>query len=349
MDKEAFRGTIFHLFLKGMNATEIKAELDAVHGAHAPSYSKVTYWTREFQRGRTDVSDQPRAGRPRTATDDETVEKVREMVTNNSRVKVREIEDTLKISKERIGHILSEILGVSKICARWVPRLLTDELKSVRVRASQAGLELLRHNPKDFWHRFITVDETWVHHYTPETKEDSKQWTKRGQSAPVKAKTVPSAGKVMATVFWDAKGILLIDYLGKGKTINAEYYTALLTGLDAVLRTKRPYLNKKKVLFHQDNAPAHKAGITMAKLEELRYGLVEHPPYSPDLAPSDFFLFPQLKKNLSGQKFSSDAEVITAVNQYFESQESTFFFEGIKRLEHRWEKCIAVKGEYVEK
>ena len=65
----------------------------------------------------------------------------------------------------------------------------------------------------------MTVDETWIHHYTPEMKEQSKQWTSLGERAPKKAKTVPSAGKVMATVFRDSQGIIFADYLEKWRTI----------------------------------------------------------------------------------------------------------------------------------
>ena len=73
---------------------------------------------------------------------------------------------------------------------------------------------------------------------------------------------------------------------------------------------KRPHLAKKKVLFHHDNAPAHTSAVATAKLVELSYELLPHPPYSPDLAPCDFFLFPNLKKSLAGQKFESNEEVI---------------------------------------
>ena len=83
-------------------------------------------------------------------------------------------------------------------------------------------------NKAEFLHRFITMDETWVHHFTSETKEQSKQWIEKGESAPKKAKTVPSADKVMASVFWDTRGIIFIDYLQKGRTINGEYYANLL-------------------------------------------------------------------------------------------------------------------------
>jgi len=89
-------------------------------------------------------------------------------------------------------------------------------------------LTLFKRNPKEFLHRLVTVDETWIHWYTPETKEQSKQSTSPGEPAPKKANTVPSAGKVMATVFWDSQGVIYIDNLENGKTVTGLYYVELL-------------------------------------------------------------------------------------------------------------------------
>lgn len=83
----------------------------------------------------------------------------------------------------------------------------------------------------------------------------------------------------------------------------------------------------------------------MAKIHEL---LLPHAPYSPSLAYSDFLL-PDLKKWLSGQRFSNNEEVMSAVNGYFEEKDSSYYKKGIKLLEHHWEKCIELKGENVKK
>ena len=72
-------------------------------------------------------------------------------------------------------------------------------------------LDMFKLNPKEFLRRFVTADETWIHHYMPEIKEQSKQWTSPGEHAPKKAKRVPSARKIMATVFWDSKGSIFND------------------------------------------------------------------------------------------------------------------------------------------
>ena len=125
------------------------------------------------------------------------------------------------------------------------------------------------------------MDETWIHHFTPESKRSSSEWTAAGEPRPKRPKAQQSAGKVMASVFWDAHGIIFIDYLEKGKTINSDYYTALLNRLKAEIVKKRPHTSKNKILFHEDNAPC-------AKLHKLHFELLPHPPYSPDLAPSDY-------------------------------------------------------------
>ena len=91
------------------------------------------------------------------------------------RVKIREIADIVDISTERIQNILHERLDMRKLSARWVPRLLTVDQNPNRMTTSEQYLDMFERNPKEFQWRFVTVDETWIHHYTPEMKEQSKQ------------------------------------------------------------------------------------------------------------------------------------------------------------------------------
>jgi len=108
-------------------------------------------------------------------------------------------------------------------------------------------------------------------------------------------------------------------------------------------------LAKNKIIFHQDIAPAHKSALAVGKLRDLHYELLEHPPYSPDLVPSDFYLFPKLKLFLAGQHFSSNQEAIAAVEGYFADRTKNHYRDKIMVLEYRWNKCISLKGDYVEK
>jgi histone-lysine N-methyltransferase SETMAR len=159
--------------------------------------------------------------------------------------------------------ILHEELDMKKLCARWVSCLLTGHQKHTVMKICEQCLERFNKNKTDFVCQFITLDETWIQHYMPESKQQLKQWTEASCSVPKKTMAVLSAGKVVASVFWDAEGILYVDYLEKGKTITGEYYSNLLTRLDKKIHQKRPGLQKKKVIFYQDNAPAHRSVLAM--------------------------------------------------------------------------------------
>ena len=149
------------------------------------------------------------------------------------------------------------------------------------------------------------MDETWTFLFALESNWQSAEWTAAVESRPKQPKIQTSAGKVLASVFWDAQGILFIDYFEKGRTINSEYYIALLVCLKEEIAKKQPQMKKKKVLFHQDNAPSYKLIATMAKLYESHFELLLHPPYSLDLGPSNYWLFADLKE-CSRERFVSN-------------------------------------------
>jgi len=87
----------------------------------------------------------------------------------------------------------------------------------------------------------------------------------------------------------------------------------------------------------------------MEKLRNPHYELLEHPPYSPDFAPSAFCLFPKLKLFLAGQRFSLNQEAIAAIEGYFADLTKNHYRDGIMALEHRWNKFVSLKGDYVKK
>jgi len=140
-----------------------------------------------------------------------------------------------------------------------------------------------------------------------------------------------STPKVLALIFWDQDEILLIDYLPKGQTINAEYYSSLLVQLKDILKEKRRGKVTKGVLFLHNNSPADWVLATQKKLDYLGFQCPDNPPYSPDLALSDYHLFPGMKKQLKGRHLSSDAEVIAAAETWLDGPPE-FFFEWLAKV-----------------
>ena len=139
----------------------------------------------------------------------------------------------------------------------------------------------------------------------------------------------------MASVFWDSQGVIMIDNLEQGRTINGAYYAAELRRLRQEITRKRRGNLTSCVLLVQDNAPAHTSQVAMSAATQCGFEVLPHSSYSPDMAPSDFYLFPKLKNNLRGTQFDNNEGVIAAVNEYLEAQEKDFYMylEGISKLE----------------
>ena len=228
-------------YLRGLTPKEIKAELNKVHGTSAPVFSTVKYWATEFKRGRTSTKDENRSERPVEVTTPEMIDKIHDMVLSDRQIKVRKIIEPTCISQGTVFLILHEKSDVKKISARWVLRLLSEENKR-NVWSNKAILAHFRRNPDEFPRRYIIVVETKIHHYTPEIKEQSKQWVFGGKRAPKKAKMMKSVGKVMATVFRDARGIIYTDYFEKGQTTTGAYYASSLHQSSEEIKKKRPHL-----------------------------------------------------------------------------------------------------------
>ena len=93
----------------------------------------------------------------------------------------------------------------------------------------------------------------------------------------------------------------------------------------------------------------HTCKVAMDTVERNGYELIPHLAYSPDLAPSDFYLFPNLKKDIRGCRFRSDEKVVTAAEEWVNVKDPDFFSSRLMALEHRWSKCITLEGNYIEK
>ena len=172
---------------------------------------------------------------------------------------------------------------------RWVSkRCVLDEC--CRLATSHDNLRLYNADPAKFLCSYVTMDETWAHHFDPETKQQRKQWKHVTSSTPVKFRKIAFAGKVMASVFWHSEGVLMIDYLERGKTVTGVYYAELIRKLRSAIKEKRRGKLSLGVLLHQDNASAHISAVAMAAIRECGFELLSQPPYSLDLAPSDYWL-----------------------------------------------------------
>lgn len=147
----------------------------------------------------------------------------------------------------------------------------------------------------------------------------------------------------MLCVFWSARGVEYWELLEQGQTVNSEVYCRQLDQLNQRLNRRRA-----QVVFLDDNAKPHRSRVTNAKIQELGWDRLDHPPYSPDLAPSDFHLFRSLQHCLKGKRFDSIDEMQESLEEFFDSKDAEFYRRGIMKLPEKWQEVIDVDGEYFD-
>jgi histone-lysine N-methyltransferase SETMAR len=319
-----------------------------VYHTSAPSKATVANWAREFKHGRESLEDDPRSGAPSTAVNNESIESVERLVMEDRRISVAKIADLTGISSTSVHRILHESLHMNKVCTKWIPRILTPDMRHNRVTCAKELLQLGSEDPAGFYHRIVTGDESWIHHYDPESQAEAKQWKHPDSPTPKRPRQSRSAGKIMMSVFWDDSGVLLLDFLPHKETVTGIYYSQLITRLHAAIKEKRRGKLTHGVVLLHDNAPVHKAKVSQHAIHDCQFEELNHPPYSPDMAPSDYYLFSHLKKYLRGKHFESDDELMHAVTAWFDAKDITFFKAGIESLRDHWLRVVNNHGQYIE-
>ena len=137
--------------------------------------------------------------------------------------------------------------------------------------------------------------------------------------------------------------MVFFELLPRNQTINSDVYCRKLNKLNAVVKEKRPELvNRKGVIFHYDNATPN----TRQKLLRFGWEVMLHLPYSPDLAPSDYYLFRSLQNSLNGKTSNDDEAVKSHLVQFFADKDEKFYERGIMKLPERWQ-VIEQNGKYI--
>ena len=180
------------------------------------SRARVFEWHKRFKSGREEVEDDPKPGRPSTSKTADNIERVNTLVRRDRRLTVRMLAYELGMNRETVRTILTDNLGMRKVCTKMVPKLLSDDHKEHRVNVCRNILETIDEEP-EFLGKVITGDETWVFQYDPETKRQSLQWKSPGSPRPKKVRMSKSKIKVMLITFLTKKDWSITSLCRKGK------------------------------------------------------------------------------------------------------------------------------------
>lgn len=318
-DKDHLRHCILYEFQQGRNATEACRNLVKVFGEGTVSDRTCRRWFKKFQIGDFDLTDKPRSERPSLIDD-----------------------DIVKVMLEQDPFLTTSEIA-ERLNSRWVPHELSE--KNLNDRVIICTSLLARNKIEPFLDRMITGDEKWV---TYENIVRKKAYCEPGQPSPSISKPSLSLNKRMLCVWWDIRGPIHYELLKPNEKLNSERYCQQLDDLSKALKEKRPAMfNRKDIILHHDNAWPHAALGTRQKIAELGWEILSHPPYSPDLAPSDYHLFLSLQNFLKGKKFKNEADVRQVLLEFFASKDKSFFKNGIYKLPSRWQEVKNNNGNYI--
>lgn len=339
-NKLHLREVILHYFLAKKSCTEIHRVLVESYGVHSPSKTSCTEWFQRFRNGDFSVSDKKRDGAPKKFADQELMDLLEEDPCQS----LEDLGESLQVDRSTVGKRLHAIGMVQKL-GNWVPYELKD--RDIERRKTMCELLLQRQKRKSFLHRIITGDEKWIHYDNPKRKA---AWVKPGEAGPSTPKRNIHGAKVMLCIWWDMKGVIYYELLNSNETITGARYRTQLMRLKQALAQKRPEwkgLHEKIILLH-DNARPHVAVPVKNYLEGINWDILPHPPYSPDIAPSDYYLFRSMQSALSEQRFPTFESIRIWVDLWIASKDQAFFTRGIRSLPERWAKVVASDGAYFE-
>ncbi|UYV64650.1 hypothetical protein LAZ67_3001497 [Cordylochernes scorpioides] len=208
--------------------------------------------------------------------------------------------------------IVTEDLQMRKVCAKLVPKVLTQDQKELRVLRCLELLDLFQNQP-DFLNPVVTGDESWMFEYDPETKKQSCAWHTKSSPRPKKWRI-----KTMIIVFFDIRGIVHCEFVPQGQTVNSAFYLEVLRRLKRRVAHVRTDI-EDTVKLHHGNATSHTAFIITTFLARSNTSVIPHPPYSPDLAPCDLFLFPRLKREVKGKHWETVENIQHHVTTFLRS------------------------------
>lgn len=344
LSQENLRAIMFYNWKRGLNSEKMAAEMCETLGSNVVTSRTCRNWITKFESGNEKLQDAERSGRP---SNDFLNDEIEEFIRNDKHASSREIAEVLDVHHSTICRHLRD-MGKEYLVNIWVPHQLSDANKTNRINTCQQLLRMHQHD--DFLCRIVTVDECWVYWDNIGRGKKNRSWRGSGDEPTFATRqSNMTTRKHMITVFWDSKGVLLMNVLPANTSFNSDYYCNLLDELKLAIQAQRRRLidgGFHNIHFLHDNARPHKSNQSTQKLHDLGFTILPHPPYSPDISPSDYYLFSPLKSALNGRNFENAAEIQTVIQDWINGKPREFFRKAFTDLPERWKKIIDNNGNY---
>ena len=336
-----YRSIAIYLDRKGLKPKEIQYEIDSVFGPNSYSYAAIT---RSIRMTSFSPSQSPYQKNEEKFVHEQKMELIRKTLKDFPFSSIRKIEELTGIPKTTVYRILTQDLGYVLKHLKWIPHFLNPSQKVSRIELSKRLLQVLQEARETDYNFFITGDESWFYLST----DAETQWLLPEEKPSKRIKKTIDSEKYMLSIFWNPHSFFVVKVLPSDAKFNGDYFiNEILNPLyEIMINTgEEP---QKKIILHYDNARPHTSRKVFEYLESHNMEKAPQPPFSPDIAPSDFYLFGYVKNKLAGRSFRSPDELLSAVNEILDQISPETLMKVFQSWEERLIKVIEQKGEYIE-
>ena len=355
---ESYRFYTRTRILLGESVPRIHEDLQNLYGTAAPSRATIYRYSKLSSEDSSETSSasgdsasltaSSPVGRPISVSTTANVELIEELVTENRRLSLRDIEELTGVNHELARRILHDKLQRRYLCSAWVPLSLNDHQKLLRKNGAISIRSHLR-KLKERDRLYAIQDETWVFFDPVLPKTANKAWVAVGEERPtVMRDCAMTKRKTLLSVIFTPNKKFHVQGTSPNETVDADYFISFLhkTGEKwRCLRSDPTRLNQLLIQF--DNARPHSSRKTKEFLERRGIETLWQPPYSPDLNLCDRWLFDRMKRELKKQTFQTADEVVTRSLDVLRSIPEQEFLHQVSKLLEHCGNVIQRGGDYV--
>lgn len=304
---------IFEKANEGKKPKEIQILLNDQFGIEAYSKTTVYKWAAQAKLGfDPEIDVEPPGPKP----DEQLCHRILQVLEDKPFSSTRSIAEELNEYNSTIYNYLTKYLHRVYRSSKWLPHKIDLKQKQNRVTQIKSLLEILQASKHESYRNLLTGDQKWFNLY----HGNDGAWIEPDQDSPQMIGDEISMTKVMVTIIWGVNGFFIVDFLPFGQSYNSEYF---ISNILEPLSEKRPNIwrgsKTKKIWLHLDNSKVHNSKLSFSKYEIFGFKRPPQPPYSPDVAPSDFYLFGYLDEKLKGHSFNAPEELFEAIIEILDS------------------------------
>jgi histone-lysine N-methyltransferase SETMAR len=339
-DFHLFKTVITFLFHDGYTEQECYESLVRVYDTLVPEAVTIRSWHRLLREKNSLMILNKRPGRPRDQKLNKQIEKI---LADDSGISASRIVAMLQVSVSTVIERLKKDFLMRLVKVKWIPHHLPQSVKDQRVENAKEMLLILSSCEKTNYRNLFTMDESWIYlDYSID-----KQWIPIGYERPTAVKPSISSRKCLLTIVFSGEKIWHISLLEEEETMDSK------TFVDSVLSPMQTLLSGcddlgSPIYFHMDNASSHRSHLTDSMLDEMEVERMPQPPYSPDISPSDFFMFGFLKRKLAGKRHESRNKLEITLQGILKQVDSAMLRRAFKNWEKRLKQVITNGGNYYD-